>query len=95
MEPVIQCDGFSLQVFKLPKGCITNWALRAMMQNQDRYRAYYYKKDAIANIEEWRRYDRFGFEVEYYETSALTGENVNQAFLALGKKILDKQMKGK
>ncbi len=38
---------------------------------------------------------RFGFEVEYYETSALTGENVNQAFLTLGKKILDKQMENK
>ncbi|MFX1513428.1 MAG: GTP-binding protein [Promethearchaeota archaeon] len=33
--------------------------------------------------------DRFGFEVEYYETSALTGENVNTAFLGLGKKILE------
>ena len=66
MEPIIQCNGFTLQVVKLPKGFIVNWVLRATMQNQDRYRAYYYKRDAIANIEEWRKYNRFGFEAEFF-----------------------------
>ncbi len=28
-------------------------------------------------------------EVEYFETSAITGENVNQVFLALGKSVID------
>jgi hypothetical protein len=65
MNP-IQCDGFILEVVRLPRGAIVNWGLKATMNKQDRYRAYYYKADAIRNIEEWRRYDKFGFKGEFW-----------------------------
>ncbi|MCG3219145.1 MAG: GTP-binding protein [Candidatus Heimdallarchaeota archaeon] len=32
----------------------------------------------------------YGFEVEYIKTSALTGENIDQAFITLGRLILEK-----
>jgi hypothetical protein len=62
----IQCDGFTLEVVRLPKGAIVNWALKATMRGEEKFRAYYYKVDAIRNIEEWRNYNKFSFECEFF-----------------------------
>ena len=62
----VECEGFTLEVARLPKGAIVNWALKATMQDQEKFRGYYYKQDAIDNINEWRGYDRFGFEIEFF-----------------------------
>jgi small GTP-binding protein len=32
----------------------------------------------------------YGFEIQYIKTSALTGENINDAFISLGKMIIEK-----
>lgn len=62
----ILCEGFSLEIVKLPKGFVTNWALKATIGKEEKFRTFYYKADAIKDIEEWRRYNRFGFETEFF-----------------------------
>ena len=59
------CDGFTLEVVKTPTSKPVKWALKATMNGKDLYRLYYYKADAARNLEEWARYDRLGFDLEF------------------------------
>lgn len=49
-------NGFTVEVVKV-KGRV-HWAIKAVVDGKARYRGYYYKKDAIANLSEWENYHR-------------------------------------
>ena len=46
---MIQCNGFTLDVIRVCGRC--KWAIQATYKGQKRYRAYYYKKEAIKSVE--------------------------------------------
>lgn len=47
-------ERFTVEVIKV-KGLV-NWAIKAVVGSEARYRGYYYKREAIANLPEWERY---------------------------------------
>lgn len=64
---MLQCDGFTLDVVRLPKGHITKWAIKATMGEVSKYRSFYYKADAELEIKlEWANYSRFAMETELF-----------------------------
>jgi hypothetical protein len=48
---MIQCNGFTLDVIRVYGRC--KWAVQATYKGKRRYRAYYYKKEAVKSMEEW------------------------------------------
>ncbi len=63
----IQCGGFTLEVIRV-KSRYCNWAIKATLNFQVRYRGYYYKDKAIQGMTEWAEgfTDAMFFEREFY-----------------------------
>lgn len=61
----IECEGFTLEVVKV-EGAV-GWAQKATINGVSRYRGYHYKKEAIAGLDEWAKYQpAWVFEREFY-----------------------------
>ena len=43
-----------LSIVKPKGGC--RWAIKAVVDNEVRYRGFYYKQNAVANLSEWQGY---------------------------------------
>ena len=43
--------GFTLEVVKVKGNA--NWGIKAVVDGVARYRGYYYKRDAVSNMETW------------------------------------------
>ncbi len=58
-------SGYKLEIVKV-KGNGSHWAIKATMGNEVRYRGYYYKAEAIKNMETWEDCNNLYFPREFY-----------------------------
>jgi len=54
---------YELKIVKVAKGF--SWAVKAIFQNKCRYRGFYYKKEAMLDMETWKGLEDFVFIREF------------------------------
>lgn len=60
---MMQCNGYTLEIVKMSRG----WAQKATVGDESRYRMFYYRHDAVVNLEEWTGYKNVGdFKRDFY-----------------------------